>query len=178
MGQPYKKAPAELVKAAEKVGEDDEIVIAGEIVGQTRASAALSLRIDGASFEQIAKALEFQDGSTARRAVEYALASITHTPEEVEHVRYLNARRLERILASLMRRATSPKDPDHLAYARTALVTIDRHIKLYGADAPAKMNVTYNPTVGQIEEWVMATARQVHGEIAEADILDVEVEED
>jgi hypothetical protein len=73
-----------------------------------------------------------------------------------------------------MRRATSPNDPDHLAYARTAMVVIDRHAKLYGADAPQQLNVTYNPAAGQIEQWVANMARQVHGEIEEANIIDVE----
>lgn len=166
----YVNPPADLVQAGkeiEKVGEKE--------TPKNRSAAALQLRIDGAGWGDIAKVLEFDTPADARNAVEAALAQEAKSSEDIEQIRFLEARRMERILTSLMRRATNPKDPDHLAYARTAMVVIDRHTKLYGADAPQQLNVTYNPAAGQIEQWVAAMARQVHGEIQEADILDVEV---
>jgi hypothetical protein len=144
----------------------------------TRAAAAVALRVDGASWTDIAKVLDYSSAQRARGAVERALADETASPEQIEHVRWLNARRLEKILNSVMRRATNPKDPDHLQYARMAVVIIDRHLKLYGADAPQKMQVTYTPATQELTEWVMATARQVEAAEAEADIIDVEVVED
>lgn len=144
----------------------------------TRAAAAVALRVDGASWTDIAKVLDYSSAQRARGAVERALADETASPEQVEHVRWLNARRLEKILNSVMRRATNPKDPDHLQYARMAVVIIDRHLKLYGADAPQKMQVTYTPASAELQEWVMQTARQVEAAESEADIIDVEVVED
>lgn len=166
----YTQPPADLVQAGKEIEKADD-----RMEPKNRAAAALQLRIDGAGWGDIAKVLDFDTPADARLAVENALALEAKSTEEIEHIRFLEARRMERILSSLMRRATNPKDPDHLAYARTAMVVIDRHTKLYGADAPQQLNVTYNPAAGQIEQWVSMMARQVHGEIEEADILDVEV---
>lgn len=166
----YTQPPADLVQAGKEIEKAKDAD-----VPRNRAAAALQLRIDGAGWGDIAKVLDFDTPADARVAVESALAAEAKSTEDIDHIRFLEARRMERILSSLMRRATNPKDPDHLAYARTAMVVIDRHTKLYGADAPQQLNVTYNPAVGQIEQWVSAMARQVHGEIEEADILDVEV---
>jgi hypothetical protein len=144
----------------------------------SRAASALQLRIDGASYSDIARVLEFKDASVARLAVEQALSQEARSHEDVEQMRWVEARRLERVLSSLMRRATNPTDQDHLAYARTALAVIDRHIKLYGLDAPAKVDVTYSPAKSQIEEWVARMTEQAHGPIVEADIVDAEIVED
>lgn len=143
----------------------------------TRAAAAVQLRIDGAGYADIARVLDYTSAAKARMAIERALADESATPEQIEHVRWVNARRLERILNSLMKRATNPKDPDHLQYSRMAVSVIDRHLRLYGADAPQKMNVTYTPATGELEAWVMQTARQVAAVEQEADIIDGEVEE-
>jgi len=166
----YVEPPADLMAAGKEIEKADD-----KTAPRNRAAAALQLRIDGAGWGDIAKVLDFDTPADARMAVENALAVEAKSTEDIDHIRFLEARRMERILSSLMRRATNPKDPDHLAYARTAMVVIDRHTKLYGADAPQQLNVTYNPAAGQIEQWVTMMARQVHGEIEEADILDVEV---
>ncbi len=169
----YDVPPTEMIKAGKEIetAKDTE-------APRNRAASALQLRIDGAGWGDIARVLDFDTPADARMAVENALANESRSTEDIDQIRFLEARRMERILSSLMRRATNPKDPDHLAYARTAMVVIDRHTKLYGADAPQQLNVTYNPAAGQIEQWVSAMARQVHGEIEEADILDVEVVSD
>jgi hypothetical protein len=144
----------------------------------TRAASALQLRIDGASYSDIAKVLEFRDAALARYAVEVALANEARSHEDVEQMRWIEARRLERVLSSLMRRATNPTDQDHLAYARTALAVIDRHIKLYGLDAPSKVDVTYTPSKAQLDEFVNRLTQAAHGPVIEADIVDAEIVED
>lgn len=169
----YVKPPADLVQAGKEIEKATT-----KDTPKNRAAAALQLRIDGAGWGDIAKVLEFDTPADARNAVEFALAQEAKSTEDIEQIRFIEARRMERILSSLMRRATSPNDPDHLQYARTAMVVIDRHAKLYGADAPQQMNITYNPAAGQIEQWVARMAQQVHGELQEADILDVEVIKD
>lgn len=181
-----KETPHEVQEAGRKMaelqrkGDLDLEKVKGETEdAPTRAAAAVALRIDGAGWSDIARVLDYSSAQRARGAVERALADETSTPEQIEHVRWLNARRLEKILQSLMRRATNPKDPDHLQYARMSVVVIDRHLKLYGADAPQKMNVTYSPAAGELENWVMQTAQQVSDDMArEADIIDAEVVDD
>lgn len=143
----------------------------------TRSAAALQLRIDGASYSDIAKVLEFKDAAEARRSIETALSVEARAVDDVDKMRWMEARRLERLLSSLMTRATNPHDRDHLAYARTALAVVDRHIKLYGLDMPAKVNVTYSPATDQLEEWVSRMTELAHGPIIEADIVDAEIDE-
>jgi hypothetical protein len=142
----------------------------------TRAQAAVALRVDGASYSEIARLLEYSSAQRARGAIEKALAEQMGSPEEVEHVRWLNGRRLERILSSLMKRATNPKDPDHLQYARMAVIVIDRHARLYGADAPQKVDVQYTPARAEIEAWALELAQHVRGKDAEEADLVLEME--
>jgi 4-hydroxyphenylpyruvate dioxygenase-like putative hemolysin len=143
-----------------------------------RAASALQLRIDGAPFSAIAEALEFKDAKEAQQAVERALASEYRSPDEIAQVRALQSKRIDRILYSLMRRATNPKDPDHLAYANRALAAIKQQTDLEGAAAPARVDITYNPTAQQLEQWANAVTAKMHGQIAEGEIIDVEFEED
>lgn len=144
----------------------------------TTARSALRLRLYGADFSEIAETLNLESEGVAVRLVRQALAKQKVDEGEVELLREIESARLETITKSLMRRATNPKDPDHLAYARTAVVVIDRHVKLRGLDAPQKLDVTVNPTYDQIQGWVSSAAKKVHGEAAEADIMDAEVIEE
>lgn len=172
---PYKNVPSEIIKASQDLEEKKNQIIKNERT--TQSAAALQLRIDGASWDDIATILEYSSPIDARHAVERALALEAASPEKVEHVRLVNSKRLERIYRSLSRRAVNPKDPDHLQYVRAAVTVIDRHSKLWGADSPQQMNVTVSPSVGEIEKWVSNMAREVHGQIEEGDILDVEIVE-
>ena len=139
-----------------------------------RANAAVAMRIAGATYSDIARTLEYASATHARQAVERSLAA-TAGAEGRDQMRFIEARRLERILRSLWPKATSDQiekdgkvydNPDHLAYARTAIAVIDRHARLYGLDAPQEM-VVYNPSGAELEAWVAKMARQVHGELPE-----------
>lgn len=141
---------------------------------RNRASAALQLRIDGAPFSAIAEALEFKDAKEAQQAVERALATEYRAPDQIAQVRALQSKRIDRILYSLMRRATNPKDPDHLAYATRALAAIKQQTELEGAAAPAKVDITYNPTAQQLEQWASQVVSKMHGAIEEGEIIDIE----
>jgi hypothetical protein len=110
--------------------------------------------------------------------VDKALAEIPTDMESVERIRDLESRRIERILISLMKRGTNPKDPDHLAYARTALAAIKQQTDLYGAAMPTKVDITYNPSKDQLEKWVGQITAKAHENVVEGDIIDVEVIED
>lgn len=185
MPAPKKQPPAEVVQAAQKHDEFMDVSKArlDRIKGDTedsptRAAAAVAMKIDGAGYSDIAKVLDYSSPQRARRAVEEAISLQAGSPEEIDHIRFINSRRLERILVSVMTRATDPGDADHLAYARMAVVLIDRHLRLWGADNPAQMKVTVTPTALAIEEWVTEMARQTYGVADEADILDAEVVED
>lgn len=145
---------------------------------ETRARAAVALRIAGASYQQIADAQQFADAATARRVVEATIAA-TVAPEDVDHLRQLTGMRLERLLQAVWPKALKEKDPDQLAYSRTALAIIDRHAKLFGVDAPQKVEV-YTPDQQEKREWVQTMLLHVtEGDIeTEAETIDAELVED
>lgn len=175
MAETYKKPPQEMVRNADRLEAGKEIA---PHVPANRTAAALQLRIDGAGFADIAKVLQLASPAEARRLVDKALAEIPTDMNEVERIRDLESRRIERILISLMKRGTNPKDPDHLAYARTALAAIKQQTDLHGAAMPTKVDITYNPSAQQLEKWVGQITAQAHAGVVEGDILDVEVIED
>lgn len=136
----------------------------------SRQEAAVAMRIAGATYSEIARMLDYSSGTHARQAVERSLASTAGTQDR-DQLRYVEARRLERLLRSLWRKATDDTCDEHLAAVRTAVAVIDRHAKLYGLDAPQEM-VVYTPAASEIEAWVATMAKQVRGELPEeADII-------
>lgn len=175
MGEAYKKPPQEMVRNADRLEAGKEIA---PHIPANRSAAALQLRIDGAGFGDIAKVLGLASPAEARRMVDKALADIPTDMEDVERIRDLESRRIERILISLMKRGTNPKDPDHLAYARTALAAIKQQTDLYGAAMPTKVDISYNPSAQQLEEWVGKIAASAHKNVVEGDIIDVEIIEE
>ncbi|HEU4913074.1 MAG TPA: hypothetical protein VFV76_14385 [Actinomycetes bacterium] len=140
---------------------------------RSRQEAAVALRIAGATYSDIARMLEYASPSLARQAVERSLAS-TAGPESRDQLRFIEARRLERLLRGLWHKATDEKNDEHLAAVRTAIAVIDRHARLYGLDAPQEM-VLYTPAANELDAWVAKMAKQVRGELPqETDIVSAE----
>jgi hypothetical protein len=129
--------------------------VATTVPTSRNAAAAMALRIAGAGFEEIATALGFESADTARKAIELDLAAraADADPKAREEQRALAAARLERLLRAVWQKATSPMDPEQLPASRVALALIDRHIRLYGLDAPVE-HVIYTPAASEIEQWV------------------------
>lgn len=144
-----------------------------------RAESALALRLSGASYTQIAKVIGYASAYNARSAVERVLAQSAESPEERDQMRVLIDRRMNRLLQSVMSKATNPKEPEHLAYNSRALAIIDRQAKLWGVDAPLQVQVT--PSDEHIQKYVAEVSRLANADrdAEEADILDAdEVEDD
>lgn len=169
--------------AAEKAAETGdsgaaykEIVRSGD--RHKQAEAAVKLRLFGANYSEIAEVLEYGSASLARQAVEAHLAA-TVSAEDREQARWMDAQRLLRVMRSLYDGATNPdrtENPDHLAYAKVYLTYVDRHIKLYGLDAPTEVNVTYNPSTAERNRALEELIQDMRGKFPEeADILDAEV---
>lgn len=118
------------------------------------AAAALALRLAGAGYDDVADALGMDSALVARRAAESALAA--RATEDLDGRKRLRAEcgaRIERLLRSVWGKATDHDHPEHLVAVRVARELIDRHVRLYGLDAPAEV-VIHNPTALEIEEWV------------------------
>jgi hypothetical protein len=151
----------------------------------SRQEAAVAMRMEGAPYSDIAATLGYANATQARTAVERCLASLSHSPEDRDHLRFLEARRLERILRGIWKKATQEfitdengekiANVEHLAAARTALAVIDRHSRLYGLDAPQEL-VVYNPTQIELQKWIEKVAGQVRSAgPEEVDIISGEV---
>lgn len=127
--------------------------MAADITPGRRANAAVALRLSGASFAEIAVALEYASAREARHAVEAALAE-NHTDDMTrQQMRAEATGRLERMLRGVWQKATSPDDAEHLPAVKVAVSVIDRMIRLHGLDAPSEV-VVHAPTAREIDEWV------------------------
>lgn len=146
---------------------------------ETRAQAALAMRIGGASYTDIARTLEYSSAYRARSAVERVLADTAESTEDRDKQRVLIDRRLSRLLQSVMGKAVNPNDPEHLAYNARALAIVDRQAKLHGVDAPTQ-TVVYTPDSEKVERYIaeVLALAQKDREDAEADIMDADVVED
>lgn len=144
-----------------------------------RALAALEMKIAGASWTTIAKALDFNNHYDARKSVEVTLAQAARSPEKIEHARVLHSRRLERLLQSVMPNAVRSSHPDHLAYNARALAILDRIAALGGLNAPTQQ-VVYTPSSEQIEKYVahLAVLASADAAATEADVIDADVVEE
>ncbi len=148
----------------------------GKALAQTREEAIVSMRLAGASFEAIARVQELTSATVARRTFEAAIAATLDSDSDIPKARKLTGMRLERLLQSVWNKAINPKNPEQLAYMRAALSVIDRHAKLYGLDAPQKMEV-YTPNQEDKEAWIRGMIEQVgqDGVAQEADIIEAEI---
>jgi hypothetical protein len=140
--------------------------------GKNRGDAALQLRMAGATFDEIAKTLGYRSGAQVQTAVERALAGAV-TPEQREKERTLAGKRLERLLRSVWGKANDPDHPEHIAAVRAAKEIIDRHIRLFGQDAPTEI-VVHSPTTAELEAWVATVLAYAVPDVDEVDVVDAE----
>ena len=141
-----------------------------------RGEAAVALRMAGASYDDIANTLGYKNASTVSAVVERSLAAGL-TDDQRDSARELAGRRIERLLRAVWGKATNEAHPEHIAAVRTARELIDRHSRLYGLDAPTQM-VVRTATTDQLEQWVTTVLAHAVPEVEEADVIDVEVEDD
>lgn len=100
-----------------------------------KARKALELRKEGKSFEQIAKALRYRDGSGAYKAVTRALAATLQEP--AAELRRLELERCDSMHSALWAKVLEG-DPEAV---RACLRIMIRRSQLLGLDAPAKSRV-------------------------------------
>lgn len=165
----------DLDKIIDQNDPDPKLALNDTDKSETKAQAALTLKLYGASYTDIAKTIGYSSAYRARMAVERVLANAADSPEDRDKMRVLANKRIERLLASVMGKATNPNDPQHLAYNARALALIDRGIKLHGVDAPTQIqfSATDQDIAAYVQE-LMPLARQ-DMEAIEADIIDADV---
>ncbi|WP_141216692.1 MULTISPECIES: hypothetical protein [Nocardiaceae] len=106
---------------------------------QQKQERALELLISGKTNEEIAKTVGYRDRSGAHRAVTAALERHAKTREDLaDKALTIVHERLERLLAQFTGRALM----GDVQAGRLVLSIIDRYSKLYGLDAPTKIDAT------------------------------------
>lgn len=156
---------------------DREIPLSDVDKSETKAQAAVTMALYGASYTDIAKTLLYSSAYRARMAVERVLASAADSPTDRDKMRQLIDKRLNRLLSSVMGKALDPNDPQHLAYNARALALVDRQAKLHGVDAATQVQFTASDQY--IEEFVTSLRPLADADrlAIEADILDADVVE-
>lgn len=156
-------------------GDPDQELLLNDIdKSETKAEAAVTMAMYGASPQDIAKTLGYSSAYRARMAVERALASAANSPDDRDKVRKLIDKRLNRLLAAHMPKALDPKDPQQMAHSARALAIIDRQAKLHGVDAPTQVQVSVSDQ--HIQEYLeqVVPLAAAHNKAIEADILDAD----
>lgn len=143
-----------------------------------KASAAVQMRLAGATWGEIATALGYPTPRQALVATERALVKQLDNDDDKARMRKVAGARLERLLRSVWPKAIDPDSPDHLIAVGKARDIVDRHAKLYGLDAPTEV-VVHTPTQTELESWVtrlLATSepRVIGYDIVAGEIVDGE----
>lgn len=128
---------------------------------QTRAKAALAMKIRGADYDEIAHDLSYATPGEARRAVEGLLAGLAEADGAAAWAtqRNLHALRLEGLLASVFEEAIDPTSDLHLSYNRRAMEIMDRIAALQGFNAPQRA-VIYTPDAAEFDQVVQRVLEQ------------------
>jgi hypothetical protein len=142
-----------------------------------KADAAMSMRLSGANWSEIALVCGYPTPRAALSAVEKALVRRLDDTNDRDLMRKLAGMRLERLLRGVWTKAIDPDNPEHLAAVQRGREIIDRHAKLFGLDAPAEI-VIHSPTQGELEDWVLRVTSTIVQPVEEPDIFEAELVED
>lgn len=141
-----------------------------------KANAAIQLKLSGADWEEIAEAIGYPTPRAALVAVEKALESRLDTVDR-KALREMAGARLERLLRAVWLKAIDPNHPEQMQAQAQAASRIDRHIKLFGLDAPTEV-IVHTPTQTELEQWVARLVNKGNGAVEEFDIIEGEVLQD
>lgn len=136
-----------------------------------KATAAIQMRLAGATWAEIAAALGYPTPRQALVATEKALAKELHSDDR-EQMRKLAGARLDRLLRSAWPKAINPDHPDHLIALTKCREVINDHRKLFGLDAPTEV-VVHNPSTEELDRWVATVLTLTHPPAEEFDIFAV-----
>lgn len=138
-----------------------------------RDAAAVRLRAQGASVEEIAATLGYANKGTASKAVQRALQAVVRP--DVEQLRALQGDELDAIQQECWRIISTPHpkvsasgrivvdpstgepvtDPAPIVAALNTLVRVgERRAKLLGLDGPAKVEIKQMPTLAELRGYV------------------------
>jgi hypothetical protein len=140
-----------------------------------KAMSALSMRVAGATLDEICEVVGFPSWKEASAAIDRALREeLKADPQNRSRMRDMAGRRFERLLRSVASKAHDPTHPEHLAAVGKAREILKDLVALYGLAAPAEI-VVHNPGENEIEAWVMEMLSRDRPALEEADVLEGEI---
>lgn len=171
-----------------RLPEREKPITSSEVVRgvSLRAKACVNMRLEGASFVEIADVLEYETPADARRDCERALAA-THPAEDWETLRQVATARAEKLFANSFAMAkadylvtsdgTEVPNLEKRQWHAQAAADLMNHAAISGAKAPTKLEVT--PGEAEMERLVEKLLTRGGYEVAkEADVLELSVLED
>jgi hypothetical protein len=141
-----------------------------------KATAAIGMRLAGATWNEIAHALGYPTARQALVATERALSKEL-AADDRDKMRKLAGARLDRLLRSAWPKAINPDHPEHLQALAKCREVIGDHRKLFGLDAPTEV-IVHNPTQAELDAWVAQVLNLTTPQVAEYDIFEGEVVDD
>lgn len=148
--------------------------LTAHVARNRKADAALSMKMSGANWSDIAVTLGFPTPRQAMLATEKALVRQLNEDEDRAKMRQVAGARLERLLRGIWNKAINPNDPEQMVAVSRARELIADHAKLYGLNAPTEVTV-HSPTNSELEDWVLQMTATMVPDVAEPDIFDAEV---
>jgi hypothetical protein len=134
--------------------------------------AAVKLRVEGASYSDIADTLGLSSPRAALAVITDHLAVECGADDKDQMRREITAK-LNTLLVAVWGKATNPDHIDQLPAIGRAVSIIDRTIRLHGLDAPTEV-VVHTPTATEIEQWIASMVASTMPQLQEPDIVDVD----
>ncbi|QOC55999.1 helix-turn-helix DNA binding domain protein [Gordonia phage Clown] len=137
---------------------------------QEREHWCLEAFLQGKKYVDIAKEVGFRDPTSARKAVERAIARRRKERDELaDEAATIVLEQLGMLLATDMPAALNPQHPDHFKAVDSVLRVLDRRVKLEGLDKPIQVEATVR-VKDELDDEIAALARKLKSQ-APADAL-------
>jgi hypothetical protein len=157
----------------DQVATPAEVELAESLSNTKRTMAAVTLRMAGFSYNAIADELDFSTPRMARQTVIAAIAN-AGSIEDNKTLREIESARLDRLLASVWKKAIDPENDEQLQYNRRAAELIEQHTRLHGLNAPSVLAIT-NPDAEKFNAVLQELTRATQGDVdPEGDIFELQ----
>lgn len=144
---------------------------------ERKANAAIEMKIEGWTWDEIAETLGYPTARHALLATEQALEKRVSQELDKKQLRQIASGRLEKLTRSVWSKATDEEHPEHLVAISKARDLIGDWVKLHGAAAPTEMTI-HSPSEAEIDALVGRVVATQVPQVEEDDIFDADVWED
>lgn len=131
---------SETQRLAEEAGVEEPQALERNTRRRSR-TAALTLKMGGASYAEIAQMLDFDSAAQARQACEQAIIESGSYDGDKENLRALMGLQLDQWHRSIATKIIDPTNNAQLEYMAMGLRLLERKSRLFGVDAPTKIEL-------------------------------------